>query len=168
MPQLLSEFFGINAGGLTRLGVYDTFVDLDSQLHVDPHLLGSSSVPEMQEAEAMLKNYFEELIILVEQASGETDLLYKEARKKLILGELKGVSLGYSKDEGDGSAVGPGLAATLAERAYRIVKGGEKNPRLFEIVGLFTDDFGPDRISTWYFASLMRHLPSIRLASRPN
>ncbi|HET7232220.1 MAG TPA: hypothetical protein VFJ16_19595, partial [Longimicrobium sp.] len=147
MPQLLSEYFEIDSDELSRLGVHDTFVDLDSRLHVDPHLLPGSSVPEMQEAEAVVKSYFEDIIILLEEATGESDICYEAAKRKLTLSELKGVSLGYSKGEGDGSAVGPGLAAALTNRAYRIVKGGERNPRIFELMGLFTDAFGPDRIS---------------------
>ena len=39
------------------------------------------------------------------------------------------------------------MARNLADRAFRIIKAGERDPRIFELVGLFTDDYGPDRIS---------------------
>ena len=147
MPRTLSEFFSVTPSDLDALGVFDAFIDLDSQLHVDPHLLSDSAVVEMQEAQEALTRYFDDTIALLELAEDYEDALWEQARKRLELSELKGVSLGFSKDDGDGSAVGPGLARALAERAFRIVKAGEKNTRIFELVGLFTDDFGPDRIS---------------------
>jgi hypothetical protein len=147
MPRLLSEYFSVTPAALDALGVFDAFIDLDSQLHVDPHLLVESAVPEMQEAQDAITKYFEDTVALLDLSESLTDPLWEEARKRLELSELKGVSLGFSKGGSDGSAVGPGLAGALAERAFRIVKAGEKNPRIFELVGLFTDDFGPDRIS---------------------
>lgn len=147
MPQLLSEYFGVSPAALDELGVFDTFIDLDSQLHVDPHLLGDSEIPEMHEAAEAVIKHFEAIVILLRTSEKPEGPLWDEAKKRLRLKELRGVSLGYSKQNADGSAVGTGLAAALAERAYRIIKAGEQDPRIFELVGLFTEDYGPDRIS---------------------
>jgi hypothetical protein len=147
MPTLLSGFLGVTPEALDTFGVFDSFIDLDSQLHVDPHLLAESSIPEMQEAREVVSKYFEDTVDILALSEKPSDTLFDAGYKRLVLSELKGVSLGYSKDEGDGSAVGPGLARILAERALHIVKAGEKDPRIFELVGLFTEDFGSDRIS---------------------
>lgn len=147
MPKLISEQFGISPAKLDDLGVFDTFVDLDSQLHVDPHLLNNSEVPEMQEAHGAVTRYFEETITLLSLSEKKAGPLWEEATRRLRFSELKGVSLGYARDDADGSAVGPVLAERLASRAFDIIKAGERDARIFELVGLFTDDYGPDRIS---------------------
>lgn len=147
MPVLLSDHLGVSAGMLDALGVFNSFIDLDSLLHVDPHLLTDSDTPEMQEAREAVTKYFEDIVTLLASAEAKEGPLWQEAKKRLELKELKGVSLGYSQNDADGSAVGPTLAAALADRAFYIIKAGERNPRIFELVGLFTDDYGPDRIS---------------------
>ena len=147
MPALLSTFYAVSPEDFEASGAFDSFVDLDSRLHIDPHLLSGSAAPEMIDAAAQIAEFFRDTIALVEAAGSRHGILWNEVVKRLTLPEVKGVSLGYSKDEGDGSAVGRGLATVLADRAFHIVAAGSKNPRIFEIVGLFTDDFGADRIS---------------------
>ena len=147
MPTLISEFFRVSGADLEAAGAFDAFIDLDSQLHVDPHLLTGSTAPEMQDARAAITRYFEGTIVLLQLCDEKHGALWDTVVERLAFEELKGVSLGYSADEGDGSAVGPGLARTLATRAFEIVKAGEQDPRIFELVGLFTEAFGPDRIS---------------------
>jgi hypothetical protein len=147
MPVLLSAFYSVSPEDFEATGAFDSFVDLDSRLHIDPHLLAGSSAPEMSEAARQLEDFFRDTIALIEAAGSKDGILGRDVVKRLTLPEVKGVSLGYSKDEGDGSAVGRGLANVLAERAFHIVAAGSKNPRIFEIAGLFTDAFGADRIS---------------------
>jgi len=147
MPIPISRLFNIPPEALDAAGVFDAFVDLDSQLHVDPHLLVESSAPEMHDARAALTRFFEELIVLLESCTTQEGALWGAVVRRLRLKELRGVSLGYSRGEGDGAAIGPGLAERLADRAYQIVRAGVKNPLIFELVGLFTEAFGPDRIS---------------------
>jgi hypothetical protein len=147
MATNLSTFFNVAKEDLDAEGVFDAFIDLDSQLHVDPHLLDKSSASEMVEAAATLSTYFSDTIALIQTCSEKKGTLWNAVVTRLTFPELGGVSLGYSAADADGSAVGPVLAAILASRAFDIVKAGETNPRIFELVGLFTDDFGPDRIS---------------------
>src|SRR5260221_7096602 len=46
-----------------------------------------------------------------------------------------------------GSVSGKEMRAGIVKTARQFVKGGEKNPAIFELAGLFEDKVGPDRIS---------------------
>jgi hypothetical protein len=60
--------------------------------------------------------------------------------------------LGYAERNVNGTGVGPGLAKNIAITATKIVKAGVNDPRLFELVGLFQDNVGADRISDMVLA----------------
>ena len=57
------------------------------------------------------------------------------------------MSLGYSHSRDNGSGIGPELAKRLATRGREIVALGITDPLIFELIGLFEEDFGPDRLS---------------------
>ncbi|MFC5525917.1 hypothetical protein ACFPPA_09200 [Rhodanobacter ginsengisoli] len=61
--------------------------------------------------------------------------------------EVKGLCIGYSSKGTSGSGIGPGLRNRLLFTAQQIIRKGRNDPELFELVGLFEADFGPDRIS---------------------
>ncbi|HEX6747539.1 MAG TPA: hypothetical protein VF092_09650 [Longimicrobium sp.] len=147
MTEKLSDAFGVSNEAWIGEGAFDAFVEIDSRFHVDPHLLAVSAVPELQSAYTTFTRYFEEIIRLLDAAQTRTDPMFRTAVRKLVFREIPGVALGYSKGNISGSGIGIGLAKGIAETAQEIVAAGIKDPAIFELVGLFEEGIGADRIS---------------------
>ncbi len=143
----LSDHFGVDSDKFENLGVFDAFVDIDTTLFVDPHLLKQTEIPEFKDSHLKLEKYFSDVIRLLLLSNEMFDLPWQVAWKRLILRELKGVSIGLGKSTGDGSGIGKKLAKKLTVHAKKLIDLGVQDPEIFELIGLFTEDFGPDRLS---------------------
>jgi len=148
--KYLSEFLGVTKDDLEKKSVFNRVVGYDSFLFIDPRLLGTLSLPEFKEAHDKFYSYFSDILGLLDYyiRTGEkdTDAIVK-AQKLLSIKEIKGVGLGYSTKSDNGGGVGPVLASQLAEDGVMLLKYGENDPRIFELLGLFRKNFGPDRLS---------------------
>jgi hypothetical protein len=154
MVKKLSRYFRISAAKLSKAGVFDAFIGIDNQLFVDPTLLRRAKTPEFQNARAKLERYFADVIILLEASAHHRDAAWREAANRLVFSEEHGTALGYAGAGSHGTAIGPELGARLVERGSEIVKLGVKDPVIFELIGLFEDDFGADRLSDMTVAIL--------------
>lgn len=157
MARKISEALGLSANDLERVGGFDGFVDIDAQFHVDPHLLDSSAVPEMVSARATLLDYFEEIIQLIGASSSTRDALSREARRRLTFPEIPYVGLGYTAGGRAGSGIGDALALQLTQTAHEIVSAGIRDPVIFELVGLFEEGIGADRVSDMVISITLPH-----------
>jgi hypothetical protein len=155
--QRLSDVFGISHDKWEEVGVFDKFVGVDSQLHVDPHLLQSSSIPEMKAGYATFITYWEDTLRLIKAVTQSGDRVDRAASNRFVFHEVIEAALGYSKDGARGSAIGPTLAATLYESAKVIIRSGIDDPTFFELVGVFESDIGPDRISDVVVSIALNH-----------
>jgi len=104
MPKRISEIFGVAEEDLKKEGVFNGFIDLDSKFYVDPHLLGSTKVPELENSYLSFKTHFTKIVHLLETTKHSSDRFFREAHKKLIFPELPFVSLGYSTEGTSGRA----------------------------------------------------------------
>jgi len=147
MPRKFSDAFRVPAQALIGEGALDAFVDIDSRFYIDPHLLQQASTPELVGSYQRFTQHFEGIIHLLDASQRKGDRLFREAVKKLIFRELPFVSLGYSLRSSAGSGIGPKTARNLACTASEIVKAGIKDPVIFELVGLFEEGIGADRVS---------------------
>jgi len=147
MPKKISEIFGVSDDDLKKEGVFNGFIDLDSKFYVDPHLLENTKVPEFQNSYLNFKDYFAEIVHILESAHQAGDVFFRSAHKKLIFPELQFVSLGYSTEGNPGSGIGEGIALGLTNTAWEIIKAGISDPVIFELVGLIEENIGADRIS---------------------
>jgi hypothetical protein len=147
MTTTLSRYFGIKPQELIRRGVLNAHLGIDNRLFVDPNLVGNTRISEFTDAREDLKAYFASVIKLLERSQEKGDLAWTEAEKRLRVKEEHGAALGYAHAGGYGRAIGPDLAAILAFRAKQIVDLGITDPEMFELVGLFQEDFGPDLLS---------------------
>jgi hypothetical protein len=147
MPKKISDVFGISEVDLKKEGVFNGFTDLDSEFYVDPHLLESTTIPELENSYKQFKDHFTKIIHLLESTKFSGDAMFRAARKRLIFPEPRFVSLGYSTGGNPGSGIGAGIALGLANTALEIVKAGIADPVIFELVGLIEDNIGADRIS---------------------
>jgi hypothetical protein len=145
--QNISEYFRIESSKLNELGVFDRFVGIDSKLFVDPFLFENLDIPEFKDSREKIKNHFRKVIKLLLVSKNSNDLPFKQAVRFLTFEEVKGVGIGYGKNTGDGNCIGPKLARKLAEVGKEIVDFGITDPEIFELLGLFQEDYGADRLS---------------------
>lgn len=143
----LSELFGVSPARLGKLGVFDRFVDIDSALHVDPHLVRRSRVPEMGAAKQALNRHFESVVKLLRSMKQEGDVFWRRSVRLLTFREVPAAGLGYAVGHSSGSGIGAELAESIARTGKQIVDAGITDPEVFELVGLLEEGIGPDRIS---------------------
>lgn len=147
MPRKISSVLGVKEKALSSEGAFDAFVDIDSRFYIDPHLLESASTIELKGSYKKFKDHFKSIIHLLDASKRRNDTFYQQALRRLIFREISLVALGYASQGTRGSGIGPKLASHIVETASEIIKAGIKDPVLFELVGLFEDNIGADRIS---------------------
>lgn len=143
----VSEIFGITHEDMVATGAFDSFLTVDSRLHIDPYLLQSAQTQELSGSYGRFKNYFEDVLHLLDNSRIGDDRLYRATVRKLTFPELPYVALGYSVGHTIGRGIGPTLARRLTQTAKEIIDAGIKDPVIFELAGLFEVGIGADRIS---------------------
>jgi hypothetical protein len=143
----LSDYLGVDSKIFLQKGILNPFIGIDSRSFVDPLLVRDCIIPEFASARDKINKYFEEIITLLSASEKQDDLAWTEAYHRLIFREVKGASIGYGKNSADGKGIGPKLAQELTNRALELAKLGIKDPAIFELIGLFIDDYGPDMLS---------------------
>jgi hypothetical protein len=145
--QTISEYFGIDENRLDALGVFDRFIGIDTRLFIDPFLLDILDIPEFTGSREKVKERFNKVIKLLSISRDQKDLAFRGAVELLTFKEVRGVGIGYGKDTEDGNSIGPVLAKNLALTGKEIVDFGIKDPEIFELIGLFQENYGADRLS---------------------
>lgn len=144
--MLISEALGVSPSQLWKHGVFDSYLGIDSLLHVDPARLRSTRIPELLGSYKRFHEYFESVLDLI-AAAKPGDALERQAIKKLIFPEIREAALGYSQTSNRGRGVTGTVAKRLYATAKTIIDAGIKNPAIFEVAVLFEEKFGPDLIS---------------------
>lgn len=147
MADRISDALGVAHEALDAAGVFDRFVDIDSCLHVDPHLLSKSTAPELVAAARTLDQYWKDTIVVLRNIFEYGDRLWREALKRFTFPENSSVGLGYAVAGTSGAAIGRKTAERLVDTAQQLVRAGIVDPKVFELVGLFEPNVGPDLIS---------------------
>lgn len=160
MPRRISTVLGVSAEDLRNTGAFNGFVDVDSRLYVDPHLLSSSSTPELSNARVQFENHFKNVLKLLKASKSTGDIFWKQARRMLTFKEVPHTGLGYSKEDTGGSGVGAELAEGLTGIARQIIDAGIEDPDIFELIGLLQEGLGADRISDMTVRIILPHLLS--------
>lgn len=147
VPKGLSEVLSVNKTAIEELGAFDPVLDTDTRLFIDPHLLKYSEIEEFKNSYEKLQSHFISIAKLLTASDEKGDVFWNAADKLMIWPEVKGLCIGYSSKGTSGSGIGPELRERLLKTAKVIIDKGKNDPELFELVGLFEKDFGPDRIS---------------------
>jgi hypothetical protein len=143
-----NQRFNISAILMRQLGVYNGHVDKDNQMFVDPKLLVKGE-DEFAGAHRDLLDYFARVISLIQQAKSQTDknVYWVAAQKKMRFKETSNTGLGGSKSGTNGNAIGKTLAKRIVIQAAMILPHVEFQPEMLELIGVFTEGLGCDRIS---------------------
>lgn len=160
MPRRISTLLNVSSKALESKGVFDGFIDIDSNLHVDPALIKGLKIPEFKSAHLDFEKYYNDVLALISGSTKVDDRLWREAHKRLQCKEIANTALGYSIKSTSGSAIGPVLALNILKTVSQIVEAGIKDPIIFELVGVFEEKIGADRISDMTIFILLPHFAS--------
>lgn len=147
MAKTISDLLDVSSDVLFGFGAFDPVLDLDTRLFIDPHLLKHCDIPELKASYEKFTTNFINIMKLLDASDTAGDVFWKKADRLLTGNEVKGLCIGYSSKGTSGSGIGPELRKRLLDTAKKIISKGKKEPEIFELVGMFEDDFGPDRIS---------------------
>ena len=86
------------------------------------------------------------------------DRFWREAYKLLHFKELRLIGLGYSKSSNYGNAIGTKYAYILIGTSIELIEVGIKDPTIYELLGLFEEGIGADRISDVTAIIILNHL----------
>lgn len=145
MSVFVSDYLELD-NELEELGVFDSILDEDSNFFINVIRLKSAEVPEFKKSYQKINNFFSQIAMLLEASDKIGDKLYKAALKQFDFSEVNGINLGYSESR-YGSGFGKHLRKQVIDDAFDIVKKGSKQPEIFQLVGLFEENIGPDRLS---------------------
>ena len=147
MPITFSEQFNIGAEALEKHGVFDVILDVDTRVFVDPALLDICTIEEFSNAKEKVTKFFTNIITLLSHSKKIEDQFWKKADKLLTFKEVSWTCFGYSKDGTSGNAIGPVLRKKILYTLKELIVEGESDPVLFELLGVFQENIGCDRIS---------------------
>lgn len=145
--MLLSDYLKIG-DCLEQNGVFDPVLDEDSSFFINLQRLKKTMVLEFSYSYERIHEYFRKIIKLLDNATkkDKSDIFYKQALKLFNFSEVNGICLGYAKGT-SGSGFGAGLGIQVINTAFDIVKAGVKDPEFFELLPLFQENVGADRLS---------------------
>lgn len=146
--MLISDYFNLDYEDLDDAGIFDAVLEKDSAFFINIQRLKETNCPEFQESYSRIREFFESIAVLLEAAESKSndDKFYRVALGKFQFHEVNGINLGFA-DSVTGSGMGDVLRKQIIGDAFDLVKKGCKAPELFELVGLFEDGIGPDRLS---------------------
>ena len=156
-----SKHLGIKHSDLVAKGIYNGYIDKDSQLHVDPLLLkGCNTIPEFANAYSEFLRYFQGFVPLVKfvKQTNKSDRFFRKMVNRFKLSEIPNTGLGYSIGNTLGRGISEKLATQLALSAYDIISAGLVEPEIFCLMQLIEDNIGADRISDMTIAILQKNI----------
>lgn len=148
MPVYFNERFGVSAIAMHEVGVFNVEIGIDNRMFVDPKLLEAGR-DEFNGAHDELIAYFGRVAQLVKliKAKTDQDMAWSRAWRLMKFKETANTGLGFSKDGTEGNGIGKVLAKRIVTRASEILPQVEFVPEVFELIGVFAERVGCDRLS---------------------
>ena len=147
MPVTFSEQFNIAKSVLENTDAFDVILDVDTRVFIDPALLELCTEPEFIDARSKVELYFSNIIKLLRHSKKRDDMYWKRADNLLTFRELSGTCFGYSQNGTGGNAIGAVLRNSILNTIKDLMIEGETDPVLFELLGVFQEGIGCDRVS---------------------
>ena len=128
--------------------MFDAVLEKDSAFFINVQRLKKTEVPEFIHSYERIRNSFTSIATIPEAADSKerSDKFFRAALAKFAFSEVNEINLGFG-DSRVGSGMDQVLRKQIIDDAFELVKKGCKAPELFEIIGLFEDGIGPDRLS---------------------
>lgn len=150
-----SQRFNVSAIKMRSLGVFNPQFSVDNKMFVDPKLL-EHATEEFDGAHADLHAYFYSVITLLKVSKTRGDLPWVSACKRMQFKETSNTALGFSASGTNGNGIGKVLAGKIVTRANEILPHVDFVPDVFELIGVFAEKVGCDRLSDMLVSILMR------------
>lgn len=147
MPKSFSTAFNIDSDTLDKLDCFDSILDSDSLFFINFLKVRDTQNPFLKDSYQKILEVFRKIILLLEHSKKSNDPFFKSAYSLLNMSEFEEICLGYSMKSTSGSGSGNELKNKLFNTAKSIIEVGIKEPEIFELVGLFEEGIGPDRLS---------------------
>lgn len=147
MPISFSDYFHISPESIEEQGVFDVIMSIDTRAFIDPALLPLCQEPEFIGAKAKVEKYFSNIVTLMRFARSPSDQFWKRADRLLTFKEITGTCFGYSENGTNGNAIGPILRENILTTIKELLEAGDVDPVIFELLGVFQEHMGCDRIS---------------------
>ncbi len=161
-PCLFSKYFGIDSKTLDDASIIDPFVNVDTQLFIDPVLLEKSGNNEIStKALVRFRKHFTKFIRLVAISRKQGDVAWRNARNFLDLSEPPENGLGYGGSGRSGASRPTDVREAIMTTAKEILNLGADDPEMISIMGFLEDDVGPDTISDFTTRVIMPELAAI-------
>jgi hypothetical protein len=161
-PLLFSKVFGVDETELANAGLIDPFLNVDTQLFIDPLLLSKSANPKIAgDAYNGFRSHFSNFIRLLAISKAEGDAAWKGARKLLDLSEPAQTGLGYGGSSRSGSSRPEEVREIIMRTAKEIIDLGANDPEMVALMGFFEDNVGPDTISDFTTRAIIENLAQI-------
>ena len=143
-----NQQFKISAIQMRRLGVFNRVIGSDSKMYVDPKLL-ENATDEFAGARDDILERFSVVIDLIRKIKDEkdSDLFWVAAQRMMRFKETPNTGLGGAAEGEDGNGIGAVLAARIVSRARVVLPHVDFQPEALELIGVFTEGLGCDRIS---------------------
>ncbi|WP_186069330.1 hypothetical protein [Burkholderia gladioli] len=161
-PILFSKHFGLKPGVVEAAGLVDPFLNVDTQLFIDPVLLEKSSNELIREEglEAFRK-HFSDYLGLLSISEREGDVAWRAAQRLLDLSEPPDNGLGYGNSRRSGSSRPDEIREAIMRTCKEIVSLGSKDPEMVSLMGFFEENVGPDTISDFTTRAITSSLGKI-------
>jgi hypothetical protein len=161
-PILFSKHFGIKEEILIDAGFIDPFLNVDTQLFIDPVLLEKSENEVVCENGInAFKNHFNNFVRLLLISEKEGDAAWKAAQNLLDLHEPAENGLGYGGSSRSGSSRPNKIRDSMMRTSKEIISLGSKDPEMISLMGFFEEEVGPDTISDFTTRVIIKQLAEI-------
>ena len=161
-PILFSEYFGSTQAEISKAGLIDPFLNVDTQLFIDPILLEQSSNQIIsKDALASFRKRFEDFVRLLAISETEDDAAWKAAWRLLDLSEPPENGLGFGGSGRSGNSRPHSVREAIMRTARQIILLGAKDPEMISLMGFFEENVGPDTISDMTTRAIQNELAAI-------
>jgi hypothetical protein len=161
-PILFSTHFAIDPECLSAAGLIDPFLNVDTQLFIDPVLLEKSANDVIRiEALEGFRRHFENFVRLLVISQAEGDAAWRAAQRLLNLREPPENGLGYGGSSRSGSSRPDEVRDAILRTAKEIVDLGARDPEMISLMGFFEERVGPDTISDFTTRVIVGQLAKI-------
>lgn len=161
-PLLFSKHFGIDPSEFDKAGLIDPFLNVDTQLFIDPVLLAKSATAEVsQNGYHSFRSHFTNYIRLLAISEREGDAAWRSAQKLLNLREPPQTGLGYGGSGRSGSSRPDDVREAIMRTSKEVIRLGVKDPEMISLMGFFEENVGPDTIGDFTSRVIMLNLAKV-------
>lgn len=144
----LSDYLGLE-DKLDREGIFDTILDIDANYFINIKRIEDTKEKNFLKSYEKIQAFFMKIYKILSNTTDKKSRFYREAVKAFDFPEINNIGLGYSTGK-YGNGFGPILSEKIISDAKEIIDAGNNDADLFQLIGLFEENVGPDRLSDMY------------------